>query len=71
MRKMKKDEIREWRDKCRRQLKRTLKQRMDYGFVYTYKPVLDDVSSRVFDTMAEYRKWCRNKLPRYLGYSQK
>jgi len=71
MRKTKNTEIREWRDKCRRQLKRTLKERLDYGFIHTYKPVLDDAPSRVFDTMAEYRKWCKNKLPRYLGYSRK
>ena len=67
----KKAEIKEWREKCRRQLKRTLKERMDYGFVYTYKPVIDDAKSRVFDTMAEYRKWCKKNLPRYLGYSRK
>ena len=65
-----KKEIKEWQDKCRRQLKRTLKQRMDYGFVYTYKPVLDDAPSRVFDSMAEYRKWCKSKLPSYLGYGK-
>lgn len=70
MRRTKNVEMREWRDKCRRQLKRTLRQRMDYGFVYTYKRVLDDATSRVFDTMAEYRKWCKNKLPHYLGYGR-
>ena len=71
MRKTKNTEMREWRDRCRRQLDRTLKERMDYGFVRTYKPVLDDAPSRVFDTMAEYRKWCKNKLLHYLGYSRK
>jgi len=71
MRKMRSNELKEWREKCRRQLKRTLKERLDYGFVYTYKPVLDDAKTRVFDTMEEYRKWCEDNLPAYLGYRRK
>lgn len=61
-------EIMEWRSQCRRQRKRSLQERLDYGFVYTYKPVLDDAPSRVFNTMGAYRKWCQRKLPVYLGY---
>lgn len=57
-----------WRQQCERQLRRTVRDRMDYGFVYTYKPVLDDAAVRVFDTMEEYREWCHRNLPRYLGY---
>lgn len=57
-----------WRDSCKRQLKRTLQERLDYGFVYTYKPVLDDAKARVFDSIKEYRQWCHKKLPVYLGY---
>lgn len=41
---------------------------MLYGFVRTYKPVLDDAPYRVFDSMAEYREWCEANLPKYLGY---
>ena len=58
----------EWREQCRRQLKRPTLTRIKYGFAYVYKPVLDDGPSRAFDTMAEYRRWCRENLARYLGY---
>ncbi|MEW6680316.1 MAG: hypothetical protein AB1297_04740 [bacterium] len=62
------NEMEEWRSQCRQQLKRGLKERLDYGFVYTYKPVLDDAKARVFNSMKEYREWCHNNLPAYLGY---
>ena len=58
----------EFRDQCRRQMARPLDQRIKYGFFRMYKPVLDDEPWRVFDTMAEYRAWCANKLPDYLGF---
>ena len=58
----------QWREQCRRQLKRPTESRIRYGFAYVYKPVLDDGPSRAFATMAEYRRWCRQHLPRYLGY---
>ena len=61
-------EKKEWLAQCRRQLKRSLRERIDYGFIYTYKPVLDDAPVRIFDTIAEYRKWCERALPAYLGY---
>jgi hypothetical protein len=59
---------RQWREQCRRQLARPTLARIKYGFAWVYKPVLDDGPSRAFDTMEEYRRWCRAKLPRYLGY---
>ena len=71
MRNKQHDDMKAWRAQCRRQLKRSLKDRLDYGFVYTYKPVMDDAPSRVFDTMEEYRKWCSDNLPEYLGYKIK
>ena len=58
----------QWREQCRRQLNRPTLSRIKYGFAYVYKPGLDDGPSRAFATMAEYRRWCRKKLPRYLGY---
>jgi hypothetical protein len=67
-RKKKTDEMAEWRRQCRRQLRRSVRERIDLGFVCTYKPVMDDAKFRVFDTMEEYRRWCHEKLPRYLGY---
>ena len=58
----------EFKEQCRRQLKRTVEQRIKYGFFKNYKPVLDDAPFRVFKTMAEYRVWADENLPRYLGY---
>lgn len=48
--------------------KRPLKTRMRYAFLRTYKPILDDARYRSFDTMEEYRRWCNEKLPEWLGY---
>ena len=48
--------------------KRPLKTRMRYAFLRTYKPVMDDARYRSFDTMEEYRRWCNEKLPEWLGY---
>jgi len=48
--------------------RRPLEMRMRYGFVSTYKPVLDDASIRLFETMADYRAWCARELPTWLGY---
>ena len=58
----------DFRDQCRRQLKRPLADRIEYGFFRKYKPVLDDVAYRSFDTMKDYREWADRELPRYLGY---
>ena len=49
--------------------KRPFELHMKYAFIHTYKPVLDDASYRSFETTAEYRKWCNENLPRWLGYS--
>jgi hypothetical protein len=48
--------------------RRPLRQRMHYAFIHTYKPVLDDARFRAFDTTAEYRRWCEQNLPDWLGY---
>jgi hypothetical protein len=58
----------EWREQCRRQLERDVTTRIKYGFCHVYKPVLDDEAFRAFETMAEYRAWCEEALPEYLGY---
>ena len=44
----------DFKEQCRRQLNRSVEQRLKYGFFRQYKPVLDDVPSRVFETMKEY-----------------
>ena len=57
-----------FREQCRRQLRRSLENRIKYGFCLVYKPVLDDASYRTFASTAEYRAWCDANLPAYLGY---
>ncbi len=47
---------------------RPLEIRMKYAFIHTYKPVLDDAPYRSFVTMEEYRQWCEENLPDWLGY---
>ena len=58
----------EWLEEFEAASRRSLEQRLKYGFVYTYKPVLDDAEYRSFDTMEEYRQWCERELPDWLGY---
>ncbi len=58
----------QWRDQCRRQMERPLALRLKYGFSYVHKPVLDDAPWRTFATTAEYRRWCADNLPEYLGF---
>ena len=60
----------QFREQCRRQMKRTLVLRLKYGFCRTYKPVLGDAPWRAFNTMAEYRAWCEGNLPEYLGFKR-
>ena len=60
----------EFREQCRRQLRRKLEDRIKYGFCLVYKPVLDDAPYRAFESMAQYREWCEENLPAYLGYQQ-
>ena len=62
------DEHEIFREECRQQLQRPTENRIKYGFYLAYKPVLDDAPCRSFETMAEYRQWCHENLPRYLGY---
>ena len=60
----------DFRDQCRRQMRRPMEQRIKYGFCRMYKPVLDDAPWRAFDTMKEYRAWCEANLPDYLGFKR-
>jgi hypothetical protein len=49
---------------------RPIAQHINNSFVRTYKPVLDDADYRSFETMKEYRAWCQQNLPEWLGYSR-
>jgi hypothetical protein len=67
---IKSNEEEAWREQCRRGLERDVITRIKYGFCHVHKPVLDDLPSRSFATMAEYRDWCERELPAYLGYGR-
>ena len=67
---MKNDRLTDFKEQCERSLQRSIEDRMRYGFNYVYKPVLDDAEWRSFDSMEEYRQWCRENLPEYLGYGE-
>ena len=60
----------EWLAEFEAAARRPLEQRMKYAFIKTYKPVLDDARFRSFETMADYRKWCEENLPDWLGYGR-
>lgn len=61
---------REWLEEFDAAARRPLALRMRYAFIHTYKPVLDDASYRSFNTMEEYRRWCEENLPVWLGYAR-
>src|SRR3954447_1171908 len=50
--------------------RRPLETRFRYAFIRTYKPVLDDAPFRAFETTADYRRWCEEHLPAWLGYGR-
>ncbi len=50
--------------------RRPLEKRFLYAFIHTYKPVLDDAAFRAFDSTADYRHWCQENLPDWLGYGR-
>jgi hypothetical protein len=60
----------QWFEEFEAAARRPLEQRMRYAFIKTYRPVLDDAPFRAFDTMKEYREWCEQELPDWLGYGR-
>ena len=63
-------EIKQWNAEFDAAAKRPLEQRFRYAFIKTYKPVLDDAAYRSFGSTAEYRAWCEENLPSWLGYGR-
>jgi hypothetical protein len=61
---------RDWLAEFEAAARRPLKTRFRYSFIKTYKPVMDDARFRAFDTTAEYRRWCEQHLPSWLGYGR-
>jgi hypothetical protein len=64
------EQLAEWEADFAAAAQRSLRQRLRYAFIRTYKPVLDDVPYRSFDSMADYRRWCETNLPSWLGYGR-
>ena len=60
----------EWLADFEAAARRPLPVRFRYAFIRTYKPVLDDAAYRSFDTMEDYRHWCEENLPAWLGYGR-
>jgi hypothetical protein len=64
------EELRRWHEEFEANMRRPLATRFKYSFIKTYRPVLDDAPYRSFETMADYRKWCEENLPSWLGYGR-
>jgi hypothetical protein len=62
------EQAHQWREEFEAAAARPLKQRFRYAFIHTYKPVLDDAPYRSFESTADYRAWCADNLPAWLGY---
>lgn len=60
----------EWLEEFEAAARRPLQTRFRYAFIRTYKPVMDDATYRAFDTMEDYRQWCEDNLPDWLGYAR-
>jgi hypothetical protein len=60
----------DWIEEFEAAARRPLAVRMRYAFIRTYKPILDDAPYRSFETTAEYRRWCEENLPEWLGYGR-
>lgn len=63
-------QLAEWEAEFAAAARRPLRTRVRYAFIRTYKPVLDDAAYRSFTTTADYRRWCEDNLPSFLGYGQ-
>lgn len=64
------EDLKKWEAEFEAARRRPLKIRMRYSFIRTYKQVLDDAPYRSFETTAQYREWCDEHLPSWLGYGR-
>ena len=60
----------DWLEEFDAASRRSLETRFRYAFIHTYKPVLDDAPYRAFERMEDYRRWCEENLPDWLGYGR-
>jgi hypothetical protein len=50
--------------------RRSLPVHVNNSFLHTYKPILDDAPFRAFGSLEEYRRWCEENVPSWLGYGR-
>ena len=50
--------------------RRSFEEHIRNSFVFIYKPVLDDAGYPSWESTAEYRQWCKENLPEWLGYNR-
>jgi hypothetical protein len=55
-------QTRAWRAEFEAASKRSLETRLNYAFIKTYKPVTAST--------ADYREWCEQNLPEWLGFKR-
>jgi hypothetical protein len=60
----------DWLAEFEASARRSLRTRFRYAFIKTYKPVLDDEPFRAFARTVDYRRWCEEHLPDWLGYGR-
>jgi hypothetical protein len=65
---MEEDWVADFKEECEYSLRRSVADRIRYGFTYEYRPILGDAPWRSFDSMEEYRRWSDKNFPKYLGY---
>ena len=67
---MNRPDLEDFRRQCVRQLARPLSARIRYGFFRNPNPVRDSNQNLAFDSMSEYRKFCKDSYPEFFGYTQ-
>jgi hypothetical protein len=48
---------------------RTVEERIELGFIPMNMPIIDEAPYRIFDSMDGYRRWAKERLPSWLGYT--
>lgn len=61
-------ERKQWKFDFEDGLSRTVRERIELGFIPMRIPIIDKKPYRIFDTMQEYRRWANKSLPKWLGY---
>ncbi len=52
-------------------LSRTVRERIQLGFILMKLPIINELPYRIFNSTKEYRKWANENTPMWLGYHTK